>query len=559
MNDVTLIYDFVSGPAYWKVNGDINICLNGKTISANSTFAVVNYGAKLSVTDCGTDGKSIGGIVYIDTYGSTYYSASVYVENNSTFNLYGGTLLMNEDGKDPENRLIAMRSNSAFNMYGGNIGDSSDIGTEDDGRYLEVGGGCTFNAYGGAIYGHTYFMATFSIHFGETAFASNVRLLKNYAGHYSGNPKFIGNARKVWVYPMYILKGDTEIRVDDLNKDDIYGDGGSVKYAFDEKAQKATLTLTNANIVYGTADRDAINYAYDYPLEIVLVGKNTILPEEANVYAGRSAIKGAEQLTISGSGSLKIISYQSRCLNLYEWIALGNKDIKILTSDNADGSGAVYTEPGNLDKLEFARYVNIISPHNHCVCGGKSNDGHESHTDIEWQPWIKTDSIPTEAGNYYLVTDVSVKSNLVLRGDVNLCLNGSTVSVADDASFEWDGNLLSTDPDATSPITFTLTDCIGGGMIDGSTMKQHGATWNHTAYLVGENQFIMRGSSTVKGEVFLVQKAKLRMFDNSAVRNDNGPSLYDDAAVIMSGNASVTNLYLVGQQPRPNGRQRGGG
>ena len=233
-----------------------------------------------------------------------------------------------------------------------------------------------------------------------------------------------------------------------------------------------------------------------------------------------------------------------KCLNLYEWIALGNKDIKILTSDNADGSGAVYTEPGNLDKLEFARYVNIISPHNHCVCGGKSNDGHESHTDTEWQPWIKTDSLPTEAGNYYLVTDVSVKSDQVLRGDVNLCLNGSTVSVADDASFEWDGKLLSMDPDATSPITFTLTDCIGGGMIDGSTMKQHGATWNHTAYLVSENQFIMRGSSTVKGEVFLVQKAKLRMFDNSAVRNDNGPSLYDDAAVIMSGNASVTNLYL---------------
>lgn len=233
-----------------------------------------------------------------------------------------------------------------------------------------------------------------------------------------------------------------------------------------------------------------------------------------------------------------------KCLNLHEWIALGNKDIKILTSDNADGSGAVYTEPGNLDKLEFARYVNIISPHNHCVCGCKSNDGHESHTDIEWQPWIKTDSLPTEAGNYYLVTDVSVKSDQVLRGDVNLCLNGSTVSVADDASFEWDGKLLSMDPDATSPITFTLTDCIGGGMIDGSTMKQHGATWNHTVYLIGENQFIMRGGSTVKGEVFLVQKAKLRMFDNSAVRNDNGPSLYDDAAVIMSGNASVTNLYL---------------
>ena len=134
----------------------------------------------------------------------------------------------------------------------------------------------------------------------------------------------------------------------------------------------------------------------------------------------------------------------------------------------------------------------------------------------------------------------------MLRGDVNLCLNGKTVSFADDASLQWNSSLISMDPDATSPITFTLTDCVGSGVIDGSTMTQHGATWNRIADIGGENKFVMRGSSTIKGEPLFGQKAEFHMLDDSALKGNDGPFAYDDSAVIMSGNAYAATLYLYG-------------
>lgn len=76
-----------------------------------------------------------------------------------------------------------------------------------------------------------------------------------------------------------------------------------------------------------------------------------------------------------------------------------------------------------------------IYAHIHCICGGDKIVGdHTVHTDIDWVPWTSTDSLPTKAGNYYLVNDVAViydlekNSGWVPKENISICLNGKTIS-----------------------------------------------------------------------------------------------------------------------------------
>ena len=268
MNNITLTYDLDRG-GFWTANENINICLNGKTISSNAYALRSGKSAALSVTDCGGSGKIIGGNIYTGSW--TNIISSVICEGGSVFNLYGGAILMNEEGKGQGmgNRIVAMYRDidlggAEFNMYGGSIGESSHIGTEDECRYLEVNSYSRFNAYGGAIYGPAYLGLRAKVNFGNTAFAVDVRHRRDYSFDFSGTEptNFIGDARMVWEYPFFILVGDTRIRIDDRNKDDILGDGsGSLKYEFDENSQiddngnfdeekgHGTLTFNNAKLV----------------------------------------------------------------------------------------------------------------------------------------------------------------------------------------------------------------------------------------------------------------------------------------------------------------------
>ena len=89
-------------------------------------------------------------------------------------------------------------------------------------------------------------------------------------------------------------------RVTEANKDDVLSDGGSVRAAYDVDANQVTLTLTNANITYGSV---AIQINSDIPLVIELVGENQI-----TATGSRECIYYANDLTIQGSGTLELNS-----------------------------------------------------------------------------------------------------------------------------------------------------------------------------------------------------------------------------------------------------------
>lgn len=77
----------------------------------------------------------------------------------------------------------------------------------------------------------------------------------------------------------------------------------------------------------------------------------------------------------------------------------------------------------------FAVYENPpLQTHTHKVCGDANCA--DNHEDIEWTAWDSTDTLPTEAGNYYLTKDVTLSEHWKsVNKEINICLNGHIITV----------------------------------------------------------------------------------------------------------------------------------
>ena len=549
MNNITLTYDLDRG-GFWTANENIDICLNGKTISSNAYALRSGKSAALSVTDCGGSGKIIGGNIYTGSW--TNIISSVICEGGSVFNLYGGAILMNEEGKGQGmgNRIVAMYRDidlggAEFNMYGGSIGESSHIGTEDECRYLEVNSYSRFNAYGGAIYGPAYLGLRAKVNFGNTAFATDVRHRRDYSFDFMGTEptNFIGDARMVWEYPFFILVGDTRIRIDDRNKDDILGDGsGSLKYEFDENSQidssgnfdeekgHGTLTFNNAKLVYDADSKyNVIDFDKYYSLDIVLKGKNAIVPDEGAAN-GDSVIIGRKELTIKGDGSLDIISKRNQCMGC--GFSLDDENITILTSTNPDGTGAVKTDVGDSGALSAAKYLRIGAAHTHCICGNNAGSNH-SHTDTVWTPWASSDSLPSAAGSYYLVDNVMLPmGDITMPEDVTICLNGNSIrgNNADNTKLKVNGSLCITDCETTGNLA-DITLLNGKLIVWGAEIK--------SGIFNGE----VENNGRITGGIFYGRVSGSGIIEDSAKRtltfDSNGGSKVDEIKVLRGQTAAA--------------------
>ena len=171
----------------WTVNNNINLCLNGKTITGASGNDVieVSSGKKLTITDCTTDSANVGKIAHQSsqtghgilnggtlnlwngniTGNTAHVSGNVYIDNSGagvynkgTFNMYGGGITQNTAHGDGGGVCNGGYDCSAtFNMYGGSISgnkaNSSNFGSVGGGVY--VYSNSTFNMSGGSIENNT--------------------------------------------------------------------------------------------------------------------------------------------------------------------------------------------------------------------------------------------------------------------------------------------------------------------------------------------------------------------------------------------------------------------
>ena len=165
------------------------------------------------------------------------------------------------------------------------------------------------------------------------------------------------------------------------------------------------------------------------------------------------------------------------CFSMLPTAALAEEAGVVQDAANANSSGEA--QDGEADAAAEAGTHTA-----HCVCGGNGDvNGHEHDTAVTW---TTADSLPDSAGNYYLTQSVS-GSWTVPTGEVNLCLNGQTIS----------GSIT-----VGSGATLTLTNCSGNGKVQGEVTVNGGKFELYDGTITGGVQVGMKGNKYQTGSAF---------------------------------------------------------
>ena len=123
--------------------------------------------------------------------------------------------------------------------------------------------------------------------------------------------------------------------------------------------------------------------------------------------------------------------------------------------------------------------------HTHCVCGKDSGTTVNGHTHNTGTTWMAATSLPGTAGSYYLTQSVS-ENWTVPAGEVNLCLNGQTIT----------GNIK-----VGSGATLTLTNCADNGKVQGEVTVNGGKFELYSGTITGGVE-VGRHSNPATGSAF---------------------------------------------------------
>lgn len=215
-----------------------------------------------------------------------------------------------------------------------------------------------------------------------------------------------------------------------------------------------------------------------------------------------------------------------------------NPDGTELTGDGLTTAQTAYKAVDDQNKSDNLWYGWKITgdstptaPHKHCLCGGTNNVGdHTSHTSVEFKEWNTNNAMPTEAGNYYLNTDVTLSSEWEVNADIGLCLNGHTIKITANSGTVIcvkDGN------------TFNLCECntpTSSGAITGGSGTNGG---NHsdfsTADYNGNGVYVSsNGTFNMYGGKITGNTAN---YQGGGVRNEGNFTMYG---------GSITNNTILG-------------
>ena len=154
-------------------------------------------------------------------------------------------------------------------------------------------------------------------------------------------------------------------------------------------------------------------------------------------------------------------------------------------TDGGDADSSGEAQDGEADTAVSA--VQGASHASHCVCGKNSSttvNGHEHDSAVT--AWNAADSLPDSAGSYYLTQSVS-GNWIVPTGEVNLCLNGQTIS----------GSIT-----VGSGATLTLTDCADSGGVQGGVLVNGGKFELYSGTITGGVQVGKKGADYQTGSSF---------------------------------------------------------
>ena len=635
----------------WTCNYNVNLCLNGKTITGASDQDAIKIasGKSLTITDCqetvgkithknGDSGRGIyngdtatltiwngsitgnstkgqGGGVYnsgtLDMYGGSVTSNSAAsngggVYNFGTFNLSGNVTIKDNTVDDEANNVYLPSTNETITVSETGMGDGASVGItsaipgedpivvagtsltkgffSDNGMY-----GLTASDAGDALklvdastipHNHTICGKTECEHAGHTSLKwkaissldsittdGNYYLLLdvtlsdtwtcNYNVNLCLNGKTITGAsdqdaikiasgKSLTITDCQETVGKITHKSGDSGRGIYNGDtgiltiwngsitGNSTKGQGGGVYNSGTLDMYGGSVTSNSAASNGggvYNFGTFNLSGNVTIKDNTVDDEANNVYLPSTN----ETITVSetGMGDGASVGITSAIPGEDPIVVAGTSLTKGFFSDNGM-YGLTASDAGDALKLVDASTI----PHNHTICG-KTECEHAGHTSLKWKAISSLDSITTD-GNYYLLLDVTLSDTWTCNYNVNLCLNGKTITGASDQDaikIASGKSLTITDcQEAVGTITHKSGDS-GRGIYNSGTLT----LWNGT---ITKNAIKKQG-----GGVY--NSGTLNMYGGSVTSNsatECAGGIYNNGTFTLSGNVIIKD-NTVGDKP----------
>ena len=352
----------------------------------------------------------------------------------------GGKITHAKKNNVNKNTDIAIRALGTFNMYGGNItGNTASSGA----GVITVG---TFNMYGGSI---TNNMARHDVDYtgSDACDGGGVRVgggtFNMFAGEITGNKGENGAgvsiSRGTFNMEGGIISDNTAAKNSATTEDTTEFYGGGVYIT------GGTFNMTGGEITGNTAGSGSGVYvAKDGCFTISGSAKvsgnnvsNVYLPDGATITIGEEGL--------ADDACIGVTTEKAPAQNSFVAIATGAVDGGYKADTFIDDQNSGYEIQQTGDMVVFANG----KLHEHPICGaGCEHTGDEKHV---VQPWRGISSLNeiTADGNYYLLNAVTITSVWSCAYDVQLCLNGHTITR------RGNGNVI----DISSGHSLVITDC----------------------------------------------------------------------------------------------------
>lgn len=192
---------------------------------------------------------------------------------------------------------------------------------------------------------------------------------------------------------------------------------------------------------------------------------------------------------------------------------------------------------------------------------GEDEEKEHIHTDQKYTALESKDNLVLSAGNYYLLEDLSVAEPLTIKDEVNLCLNGHTLSLADGTmgslfkigdggkltlcDCEGKGKLVGND-DGGSVVTVASggTFDMNGGMITGAKATSGGGVYVGGTFILNGGTISGNHSTNNGGGVYVNSSGTFTV--NGGVISSNTGSGYDSNGAPY---VKPSNVYIENNNP----------
>lgn len=459
--------------AAWEPKDGTVLDLNGHSIAVNGTATqgtnaiTVKKGVRFTLTDCNGDDGVHRFTKYVQTPSKGLNDLFI-PDDAGDIEITGGVITRFGDSEHRLGRgVYVYGASSVFTMYGGTIcGNYFTNGGA--GMTIESG---TVNMYGGEIRGNCVSVSAGAgvriEEFGNFNMAGDAVIRENVSISTTDYGSKYGGGGGVYVYGKFTMSEHARIEGNRADR----GDGGGVLVN-----SKGTFKMIGGNNYTLALDN---NYARDNGGGVYMDGTFEIsggVQSWINSNGGTSNIYLTAGKTITITGNL--LNFRNLGLTLETMPTAGNpvafaKAGKNVTLSDRDADAFYADEHYSDDAYSVQRdgntlYLYFGTPHKHPVCGKSCAD--TAHDSVLWTGIASLSEIAGD-GSYYLTNAVTLDEKWVCSYDVNLCLNGYSITA--------DGDFDAIEVGAGK--SFTLSDCNGtNGQYKFGWREALGPKWNLT-------------------------------------------------------------------------------